>query len=602
MYSTVFDAELDLWQAAGCAVRIEYSRAVMEQLRLDAVDGFHRLAHGGVEIGGVLFGVRDAGAVKILAHRALDCEYAYGPSFTLSENDRPLRAGAFWQNLSRGRGVSCPAWSRSAGITPIHARRFCFPKKILGSTISTFRIPGRSLWCCVLIVSIPCALVFFFREPDGAVHAKSTRHEFLIAPVRNKSATGLPVDPVPSPIELPPADSAVNDVAEPPSNEPSPAPPRATSPRSAKYPGRPWLWTAAAIAILLAGSLFWIRGSHAVAGVSLRAIDEAGQLQIHWDRNSRTILQSTSGTLEIEDGPTRVQDELSQENLHSGNVIYLRNTGSVLVRLLVRGTDGSVRTEVIRFLGPPVAAGVAPLVAPPSAKAQIDAEPVSREPTTSTVSRDRARKELEPVTSPSRPLRRLVSPTRAPAPASEPAFPSPPSTAANGKVCVAAPLTFLPRLPTTIPAPVSSLAPPRVVDSLPRDGRIIWIGKLARGATIQILGNRASPGQITGALPGTPVRVHVLPAEMTQEGVRIFTANPKSIGAPEAPGAQNGWNRTEYVLNPRRAGEITLVEAPNQQNGWNRLVLRAERGDHSILVLKWERIAADPALRPSDSQ
>ena len=60
----------------------------MEELRLAAVDGFHRLAHGGVEIGGVLFGVRDPDGVKILAHRELACEYVFGPSFTLSENDR----------------------------------------------------------------------------------------------------------------------------------------------------------------------------------------------------------------------------------------------------------------------------------------------------------------------------------------------------------------------------------------------------------------------------------------------------------------------------------------------------------------------------------
>src|ERR1039457_4217546 len=88
MNSTVFDAELKMWHAAGCAVRIAYSRAVMEELRLAAFDGFHRLAHGGVEIGGVLFGVRDHDAVKILTHRALACEYAFGPSLALSDKDR----------------------------------------------------------------------------------------------------------------------------------------------------------------------------------------------------------------------------------------------------------------------------------------------------------------------------------------------------------------------------------------------------------------------------------------------------------------------------------------------------------------------------------
>ena len=88
MNSPASDVELDVWQAAGCAVRIGYSRAVMEELRLASVDGFHRLAHGGVEIGGVLFGVRDSDTVKVLGHRALACEYGFGPTFTLSDNDK----------------------------------------------------------------------------------------------------------------------------------------------------------------------------------------------------------------------------------------------------------------------------------------------------------------------------------------------------------------------------------------------------------------------------------------------------------------------------------------------------------------------------------
>src|ERR1035437_2527898 len=88
MNATALDTELNVWQADDCAVRIAYSRAVMEELTLAATDGFNRLALGGVEIGGVLFGVRDPDAVKILAHRSLACEYAFGPSWMLSGNDR----------------------------------------------------------------------------------------------------------------------------------------------------------------------------------------------------------------------------------------------------------------------------------------------------------------------------------------------------------------------------------------------------------------------------------------------------------------------------------------------------------------------------------
>src|SRR5690348_6140477 len=53
-----------------------------------AVEGLNRVPHGGVEIGGVLFGNHGKGTVHVMARRALVCEYASGPSFTLSEKDQ----------------------------------------------------------------------------------------------------------------------------------------------------------------------------------------------------------------------------------------------------------------------------------------------------------------------------------------------------------------------------------------------------------------------------------------------------------------------------------------------------------------------------------
>jgi hypothetical protein len=103
-------------------------------------------------------------------------------------------------------------------------------------------------------------------------------------------------------------------------------------------------------------------------------------------------------------------------------------------------------------------------------------------------------------------------------------------------------------------------------------------------------------------LPGVPVRVQVFPSELIQDGLRIFAADPGSISPAEAPGAQNGWNRTVYVLNPRKAGEIAMLETPGQANAWNRLTLRAERGDHSIIVLRWERVPAESAPRPAGNR
>jgi hypothetical protein len=669
MNSTALDAELDVWQAAGCAVRIEYSRAVMEELRLAATAGFNRLGHGGVEIGGVLFGVRDPDAVRILAYRPLACDYAFGPSFTLWDNDRRaleklLTTPKTDSNLS---GMQPVGWYHS------HTR-----SEILLSEkdLELFHQYFPEIWQISLVLRPyrfePLRAGFFFREPDGSVHSASSLHEFIVKPVGGKPDMPLPGDGAPADTASAPANPAPTEplqfepgsqisapcpqpaaiscdppheleLREPKPREPEPRGPEprqspaaiATNPPrdASSSPRIRWVpkfamsfamqaaMSAAAFAAVLAGVLFWIFSSHASAGLSLREVDAGGQLRIDWNRNSRVIRESRSGALEIEDGSLKVHDELSQEHLRAGSITYLRTTGNVLVRLLVRGADQSTLTEISRFLGPPPAtAATAPTIATAApidvgspyrpaidqlAKEQSakqdrgDAAPVERAP-------EQAVQQVEPVEHPSnrtplpvpvnseraRPTparRRLVLPPDGVPPPTDPFLPAPPMIAAN---TAAATATFVPQLPALL----------KPVDQGPAAGKIIWTGKLAKGGTIQILGDRVSQGHITGALPGAPVRVRVLPSELTQEGLRIFTADARSIGAPEAPGAQNGWNRTVYVLNPKKAGEIGILEAPGQQNAWNRLVLRAERGGHSIIVLRWERVPAEAALHEAGNQ
>src|SRR5450432_2540198 len=689
MNSTALDTALDVWQPDGCAVRIEYSRAVMEELRLAAFDGLNRLAHGGVEIGGVLFGVRDPDAVKVLAYRALACEYAFGPTFTLWDNDRrALEKVLVLPNTdSNLSGMQPVGWYHSHTRSEI---------QLSEKDLQLYQQYFPETWQIALVLRPrrfdPVRAGFFFREPDGSVHSASSRQEFIVKPVGGKPGMrlpgdGLPADttmadtapapanpaligaptvreglPFPEPAllepqpepaagagnprsELEPRPSQLPAVYRNPCSELEPRPPQLPAPRAASGNSRRrWVpsvtMSGAAIAMALGGVLFWIAWSRASAGLSLRALDVGGQLRIDWNRNSRVIQQSQSGALEIEDGSRKVHDELSQEHLRAGNITYLRTTGNVLVRLLVRGADRSTFTEISRFLGPPVAAA-APATAAPATAALATAALATAAPTTVALataapidagSADRSAKKDatgaapprwepeqevqhgEPVKQPSNwtspevvvnsesarqtpaasaPVRRrLVLPSAGVPRPDEHFLPAPPTIATD----IAAAMAAFPQDPnhTGIPR-LLALVPLNPVDQGPAAGKIIWTGKLSRSATIQIFGNRASQGQITGGLPGAPVRVQVFPSELTPDGLRIFTADPRSIGASEAPGAQNGWNRTVYVLNPRKAGEIGILEAPGRQNAWNRLILRAERGDHSIIVLRWERVPAESA-------
>ncbi|MFB3776779.1 MAG: Mov34/MPN/PAD-1 family protein [Bryobacteraceae bacterium] len=80
-------SETCCWKVAGQPVAVEYSRTLLDTLRAEVVDGFHKLQRGGLEVGGVLFGKRSGGTVRILAWRPLASEHAAGPGFVLSEKD-----------------------------------------------------------------------------------------------------------------------------------------------------------------------------------------------------------------------------------------------------------------------------------------------------------------------------------------------------------------------------------------------------------------------------------------------------------------------------------------------------------------------------------
>jgi len=72
---------------------------VIEEIRQAVAEGFQRFARGGIEVGGVLYGIVDGTTVRILAVREMACEHATGPSFHLSEKD----LSALTEQLERNR-------------------------------------------------------------------------------------------------------------------------------------------------------------------------------------------------------------------------------------------------------------------------------------------------------------------------------------------------------------------------------------------------------------------------------------------------------------------------------------------------------------------
>jgi hypothetical protein len=80
-------SEQAFWTIPGSAAKVTYSLPLFHEIDFAVNEGYRKIPHGGVEVGGLLFGSIDQEGTTIKAFRSIDCEHASGPSFLLSERD-----------------------------------------------------------------------------------------------------------------------------------------------------------------------------------------------------------------------------------------------------------------------------------------------------------------------------------------------------------------------------------------------------------------------------------------------------------------------------------------------------------------------------------
>ncbi len=78
------------WTQPGRQFAVGYSLAMFHEIDFLVNEAYRRIPHGGIEIGGVLFGAFEESSVRLDAFRIIECEHASGPSFTLSDRDLTL--------------------------------------------------------------------------------------------------------------------------------------------------------------------------------------------------------------------------------------------------------------------------------------------------------------------------------------------------------------------------------------------------------------------------------------------------------------------------------------------------------------------------------
>ena len=157
---------------------IECSCDVMDEVRIRAAEGYQRMRHGGVEVGGVLFGTHENEVVSIEAARPLECEYSSGPRFVLSPQDE-TRLKEMLENTSADPELS--------GLQPVgwyhsHTREeICLSEADVRIFNRFFPHP----WQVALVVRpanlAPTRAAFFVREADGVIRTEPGDREFQLS-------------------------------------------------------------------------------------------------------------------------------------------------------------------------------------------------------------------------------------------------------------------------------------------------------------------------------------------------------------------------------------------------------------------------------------
>lgn len=507
---------------------VECSRAVLAALDRQATAAF-RGPPPGVGTGGVLFGRKTGSSLRILAFRPVQGARAASPEYGFTEKDE-TRLEELLRSASSDAallGLIPLGWYHSHTGEGIGLR---------GSDLRLYDRFFPEPWQFALalqpVPSAPTRATYIFRQGDGSLAAPDPREEFII------------VWPQPG---------------------------------HTSYSGRRLAFVLGSVALggLLVAPLLLTRKNVSVPesrGISLRVSDEAGQLHIEWNQQAQPVIEADRAQLNIVDGSNPVRIDLDRVQLQTGSVYYSPSSAHAAIRMVLERPGAAPLEESTNFTGAPARQELA--WSPPPPPPEVPAAPTP----------ERERFIREPPAP--RPFHPPVS-----------VQPSPPvhsRSVVDMPGVVVRPSANLGVLPSgmeprpIIPAPLPPAAPALLLPHIPAAGQIIWTGRLERRGVVEIEGQQASSGHLSGSLPGAPAVITVLPGELTPTGLRLYTTNPRPGNRSESAGPQNGWNATEYVWDPARAAEITVLEPPATQNGWTHLVLRSENRSYSVIVVKWK--------------
>ncbi len=363
------------WDAPDGSRSVTLSYATVGQLRTLAVDALLSLPKKGREIGGLLLGRTQAGdptRVWVDAFEEIPCEYRYGPSYTLSADDRALLAKV----LALRRPEGSPG---VVGFYRTYTRRDAELDAADQELLEAF-FPQEH---CVFLLLEPlspveCYATFLFHA-EGSVPARSPYPFFAFDPQAMESHAA-PEQPVgnssagrPRATEQPRSRAAPLPAAPLPA---APLPPprwRLAESGESRPPrrGRVWLSLLACMVLSLgAGVIYELwRLAPQWADLRLDATQAGGRIELNWDRSAPAVVLASRGALSVNDGPSQKSIDLTSADLRSGRYDYQPAHTDVLFRMALYGPGIKPWSDSLRVVGqsfsPPVPEGEASRTEPP---------------------------------------------------------------------------------------------------------------------------------------------------------------------------------------------------------------------------------------------
>ena len=348
-----------LWEAAERGFEVHVSLNVIDALLAEIMRGFGAVPKRGAEVGGLLLGSIERGAVTIVRiedFEPVECGYTRGPSYLLSPEERETfeEAWARWRpEVSQDN--SSPQ-NYAVGFYRSHTREgLSLAPEDIALMDRCFSGPSHVALLVKPFASKASPAGFFFRE-NGAFQ-EATPLEF---PFRRRELTGEEAPERRPLADRRPRSRSGRALVRPVSENVDGAADEESlgqlgNPLGVAYaittPARSrlgtWMWLPLSFIFLLLGvALGYLaalnvqpRGAAADAenySLSMAVLNSGDDaLSLRWNGESPLIRKADHGVLEIHDGDYAKTMDLDATQLRNGNIVFRNQTGTVSFRLTV---------------------------------------------------------------------------------------------------------------------------------------------------------------------------------------------------------------------------------------------------------------------------